>query len=160
MTASTLQLSLRDEHDTRRLGRLIGERAPLPLVIGLSGDLGAGKTTFSQAVGQAFGVAEPMPSPTFTLINEYATARGRLYHLDLYRLGDLDELLELGIEDTLAEPELLMLVEWFDRFADWPAGPPLLRIELAHLPQGRSARLLLPPELADLAASLEDAWKN
>ncbi|PKL76959.1 MAG: tRNA (adenosine(37)-N6)-threonylcarbamoyltransferase complex ATPase subunit type 1 TsaE [Candidatus Melainabacteria bacterium HGW-Melainabacteria-1] len=162
----SLHLTLPDAAATHALGRLIGSLCPLPLLIGLSGELGVGKTTLSQGIGQSFGVDDPITSPTFTLINEYETSRGRLYHLDLYRLGSLDELLELGLEDMLAQRNALMLVEWFDRFADWPEGPPLLQIRFEHLAAGRSVWLSLPPQAKALTEALsarlntEGQWMN
>lgn len=138
---TSLQLTLQNEQQTRALGSLIGQQVPLPLVIGLSGELGAGKTTFSQGLGEGFGVSEAMPSPTFTLINEYHTSRGKLYHLDLYRLSELEELWELGFEEVLTQPDVLILVEWIDRFQSWPPGLPLWRITLAHQPPGRGIQL-------------------
>ncbi|MCK5680585.1 tRNA (adenosine(37)-N6)-threonylcarbamoyltransferase complex ATPase subunit type 1 TsaE [bacterium] len=81
-------------------------------VVTLQGDLGAGKTLLTKGIAKGLGVPDwyYLNSPTFTLINEY---RGRLplYHLDLYRLGDRDELFELGFNDYLAEPGVLV-IEW------------------------------------------------
>jgi len=148
----SLDMTLADESATRSLGLRIGRHCQLPLVIGLSGDLGAGKTTLSQAIGAGFGVTEPMPSPTFTLINEYHTPRGRLYHLDLYRLDDYQELIELGFEELLLRPDVLVLVEWIDRFAEWPSQPPRLQIRLEHAPPGRRLWAALPPACPGLAA--------
>ena len=154
-----LQLILHNEADTQACGRLLGLSCPLPLVIGLQGDLGAGKTTLSQGIGAGFGVIGHLPSPTFTLINEYETPRGRLYHLDLYRLNSLDELLELGLDDMLARPDSLTLVEWIDRF-EWPAGVARIDLKLGHLPQGRSLEIVDPDACwPGLEASLS-SWLN
>lgn len=146
---------LADEAATRRLGLELGRACPLPLLIALNGELGAGKTTLSQAIGLGFGVEGPMPSPTFTLINEYSAPRGRLFHLDLYRLDSADELFELGFDDLLARPDALILVEWFDRFADWPAALPILRLELAHREPGRELRAAIPDAYPQLARCFE-----
>ncbi|MEZ0371396.1 MAG: tRNA (adenosine(37)-N6)-threonylcarbamoyltransferase complex ATPase subunit type 1 TsaE [Candidatus Sericytochromatia bacterium] len=156
-TTSSLTLTLPDEAATGSFGRLLGARLPVPLVIGLSGELGAGKTTLSQGIGAGFGIDGPMPSPSFTLINEYVGTRGRLYHLDLYRLNDLDELLDLGLDDLLDRPDALLLVEWIDRFAVWPEGPERLDIHLNHQPCGRQLELQLPPACRKLEAQLR-AW--
>lgn len=151
----SLEIPLAEESATRKLGLRLGSHCPLPLVIGLSGDLGAGKTTLSQAIGAGFGVSEPMPSPTFTLINEYSTPRGKLYHLDLYRLEDYEELVELGFEELLLRPNLLVLVEWIDKFAEWPAKPPRLQLQLAHDPPGRRLQAQLPSAYPGLAACFQ-----
>lgn len=151
----SLEIPLAEESATRELGLRLGGHCPLPLVIGLSGDLGAGKTTLSQAIGAGFGVSEPMPSPTFTLINEYSTPRGRLYHLDLYRLEDYEELVELGFEEVLLRPNVLVLVEWIDKFAEWPSRPPRLQLQLAHDPPGRRLQARIPEAYPELASCFQ-----
>lgn len=82
-------------------------------VVAIEGDLGAGKTCFAQGLGRALGVYEPMGSPTFTLINEYA---GRLpvYHVDLYRLSGTAEALDLGL-DEIMDGAGVTLIEWPER---------------------------------------------
>jgi tRNA threonylcarbamoyladenosine biosynthesis protein TsaE len=87
-------------------------------VVGLAGDLGAGKTTFSQAVGEVLGVEEHMQSPTF-LIEKIYELRDKpwkhLIHIDAYRLEKSDELISLGWEKIISEPENIILVEWADK---------------------------------------------
>jgi tRNA threonylcarbamoyladenosine biosynthesis protein TsaE len=82
-------------------------------VVALYGDLGSGKTCFSQGVGKALGITEPMPSPTFTLINEYEGALP-VYHLDFYRLDTLRQLSGLGLEEYFYD-DGVCLVEWPER---------------------------------------------
>ena len=84
-------------------------------VVLLAGDLGAGKTAFSQGFGVALGVDEPITSPTFTLVNHYE-GRLPLYHLDVYRLERLDEVADLGMAEFLDEGAV-MLIEWGDTIA-------------------------------------------
>jgi tRNA threonylcarbamoyladenosine biosynthesis protein TsaE len=81
-------------------------------VVLLAGDLGAGKTAFTQGFGAALGIIEPITSPTFTLVNQY---RGRLelYHLDVYRLDQVDEVLDLGLAEMLDEGGVTV-IEWGD----------------------------------------------
>lgn len=91
------------------------------VVIGLEGNLGAGKTTFSKGLLQSFGVNEPIISPTFLLIKEYQLnpeqAKGfiKAYHIDTYRLEDTNELNTLQLQEILKEKDALVLVEWAER---------------------------------------------
>lgn len=100
------------------LGRRFGELAEAGLVVLLSGDLGAGKTCFAQGVATGLGVAEttPVTSPSYTLLNIHQ-GRIPLYHFDLYRLSQVDDLADLGY-DEFAEGDGLTLVEWADRMTD------------------------------------------
>jgi len=86
-------------------------------VIALSGDLGAGKTTFMQGLGFALGVKRPVTSPTFTLSVEYPTPRFKLVHMDLYRLNGPEDLLAIGFAEYL-ESGAVVAVEWPERAGD------------------------------------------
>lgn len=98
--------------DTRELAAAFASvLRPGDLVL-LSGELGAGKTTLVQGLGRALGVAEPMTSPTFTLMRDYQ-ARIPLVHVDVYRLDHLQEVLDLGIAE-LIDHEAIALIEWGD----------------------------------------------
>ncbi len=116
--------------ETQRLGEMLGALlVPGDLVL-LEGDLGAGKTAFTQGIGRGLGVTGTINSPTFTLLKEY---RGRLplYHFDLYRIDNPDELFALGFEDYFAG-DGVCVVEWAERGEhahaetdtddDWPAS--------------------------------------
>jgi tRNA threonylcarbamoyladenosine biosynthesis protein TsaE len=150
----TLELSSR--RDTTRLGRRIGAAlAPGDLVL-LSGDLGAGKTFLARAVARALGVpAETaIASPTFTLVQEYVTARGVLLHCDLYRLRDADhgktqaEIRRLGLAERRAEGAIV-LVEWGEDCDRELGGPAELTVSLA-LDRERRAALLGGPRASSL----------
>ena len=86
-------------------------------VIALHGDLGAGKTTFVQALGAALGVSRPMTSPTFVISLEYQTKRFTLVHMDLYRLAGPDDLLNIGYSEAI-ESGAVVCVEWPSRAGD------------------------------------------
>jgi tRNA threonylcarbamoyladenosine biosynthesis protein TsaE len=107
-----------NENETRRLGRRIGKLATGGLVIGLFGDLGAGKTVFVQGLARGLGVGEqtPITSPTYTLINEYP-GTFRFYHVDLYRIADASELEEIGFSEIFSD-DGVVAVEWAERCAD------------------------------------------
>ncbi len=96
---------------TAALGARLGAQLHAGDVVALVGDLGAGKTTFVQGIGQGLGVQGPITSPTFTLVGEYA-GRLRLYHVDVYRLGDAPaEALAFGLGDLL-EGDGVTVIEW------------------------------------------------
>ncbi|MGH9724982.1 MAG: tRNA (adenosine(37)-N6)-threonylcarbamoyltransferase complex ATPase subunit type 1 TsaE, partial [Candidatus Acidiferrales bacterium] len=110
----------------------IGAQLKPPVLILLWGDLGAGKTTLTKGIVAGLGAAEAqeVTSPTFTLVHKYGQS-ARVYHVDLYRITDFNDLETLGLEDVLAEPGVV-LVEWPDRLilrTDWP----ILRVYLEHV---------------------------
>jgi tRNA threonylcarbamoyladenosine biosynthesis protein TsaE len=113
-----LETTTSDPEETRGLGECFGELALAGLVVLLNGDLGAGKTCFAQGVAMGLGVSTetPVTSPTYTLLNIHS-GRLVLYHFDLYRLSQVDDLADLGY-DEFAEGEGLTLVEWADRMTD------------------------------------------
>ena len=105
------------------------QQFPLQTVFAFYGGMGAGKTTFIHALCAARGVTGPMGSPTFSIINEYRSPGGKIYHLDLYRLKDEEEALRAGVEDVLYSGDLC-LVEWPDRAPGiFPPGTANIRME-------------------------------
>lgn len=103
--------------ETWRLAQQFAEELAPGDVVCLEGNLGAGKTTFTQGVGRALGVKRPVTSPTFCLVTEYPTSRFLFVHMDLYRLHDPDDVLDLGWEDYLTRGAVLF-VEWSERAGD------------------------------------------
>ena len=144
--------------ETTAWGRELGARLKPPLLVLLTGELGSGKTTLTKGLVAGLGAAreEDVTSPTFTLVHVFqnrgqacperavpvrSAAEGsaspreapgpRVYHVDLYRVGDFHDLETLGLEDVLAEPAVV-IVEWAEKFSlrtDWP----VVRIRLEHL---------------------------
>jgi tRNA threonylcarbamoyladenosine biosynthesis protein TsaE len=113
-------------------GREIGARLRPPVLVLLSGDLGAGKTTLTKGIVSGLGAAEEdqITSPTFTLVHKYDRG-SQVYHVDLYRVGDFHDLETLGLEDFLTE-QAVVIVEWPEKFTfttDWP----VVRIRLEHV---------------------------
>ena len=106
-----------DEEATRAIGARLGRLARAGDLILLHGDLGAGKTTLTQGIARGLGIAEPVQSPTFTLVAEHNGRALRLYRLDLYRLSGEADLDSFGFEDYLAPPDGVAVVEWPERAA-------------------------------------------
>ena len=109
-----VQLETHTVEDTQQFGQLLGEWVKHnghPLCIALSGDLGTGKTHLSQGIAKGFGVTEEITSPTFAIMNTYDVNRTHLYHFDVYRIGDVEEMDEVGFEDYVMG-EGVSLIEW------------------------------------------------
>lgn len=107
-----------------RFGESVGARLTAPAVIGLSGELGTGKTTLVQAICRGLGARVLATSPTYALVHQYE-ARGRpIYHVDCYRLKSPDEAQDLGFDDMVFEGAIV-LIEWPERAGPW--APPLDR---------------------------------
>ena len=128
MTAPAAAVVTRSPAETQAVGAaLAGVLAPGDVVL-LCGELGAGKTTFAQGVGDALGVGEPMTSPTFTLVHTYGSDPV-IAHVDAWRLSNLREVLDLGL-DELIDDGAIALVEWGDTVAEAIGRPAfLVRLE-------------------------------
>ncbi len=97
--------------DTFRLGQEVGRKAEPGDIICLYGDLGVGKTVFTKGLAEGLGICEPIQSPTFTILREYHEGRLPFYHFDVYRIGDLEEMDEIGYEDYVYG-DGICLIEW------------------------------------------------
>lgn len=100
-----------DPEETFEVGRKIGMNAKPGQIYTLTGDLGVGKTVFTQGVAAGLGITEPVNSPTFTIIQEYEDGRLPFYHFDVYRIGDLEEMEEIGYDDYFFG-QGICLIEW------------------------------------------------
>lgn len=87
-------------------------------VLGLIGDLGTGKTTFTKEICKYYEVAENVKSPTFTYVIEYSSGRKTIYHFDVYRILNSEEIYEIGFEDYIAEENTIVIVEWADNIIE------------------------------------------
>lgn len=99
--------------ETFEIGKRIGKNAGSGQVYALIGDLGVGKTVFTQGLAEGLGIAEPVSSPTFTILQVYEEGRLPFYHFDVYRIGDVEEMEEIGYEDCFYGNGV-SLVEWAD----------------------------------------------
>jgi tRNA threonylcarbamoyladenosine biosynthesis protein TsaE len=137
--------------ETIQVGRDLGARLKPPVLILLSGELGAGKTTLTKGIVSGAGVAreDEVTSPTFTLVHKYGNG-SRVYHVDLYRISDFHDLETLGLEDVLSEPGVV-LVEWPERLTlrtDWP----VIRIDLEHVAED-TRRIVIRDEAGVVSAA-------
>ena len=147
MTAGAVIRPGLDEAALCRLAARLAPRVRDGGVIYLSGELGAGKSTFARALLGALGVGARVKSPTYALIETYRVADLAIHHLDLYRIADPGELEWLGIADLVAEPHLLV-VEWPEHAAG--ALPPAdLDVQLAHAGAARDVALLARSPLGE-----------
>ncbi|MGI3164172.1 tRNA (adenosine(37)-N6)-threonylcarbamoyltransferase complex ATPase subunit type 1 TsaE [Pseudooceanicola sp. 200-1SW] len=150
------EIHLTSAEATAALARRLGAHLVPGDVILLSGGIGAGKTHFARALIQSIlAVPEDVPSPTFTLVQEYDTTRGPLWHADLYRLSDPLEVVELGLDEAFETA--ICLVEWPDRLADLTPDD-TLAIELTALPgegdEARRMQITAPPRWQPLLTEI------
>ena len=134
-----LTIDLPDEHSTIDFGARLAQSCKPPMRIYLSGELGAGKTTLSRGFIRGLGHVGSVKSPTYTLVEPYEFDDAMVFHFDLYRVADPEELAYMGFDDYLMAPALL-LVEWAERGGDW-LPPPDLLIHLSSLDGGRQLTL-------------------
>jgi tRNA threonylcarbamoyladenosine biosynthesis protein TsaE len=141
---------------TLAAGARLGEVAQPGTVLGLVGELGAGKTLFVQGVARGLGVPAGVRvvSPTFTLINEYRGGRLDLFHADLYRLERAEELAHIGLDDVM-DQAAVVAVEWSDRFAVLPRDA--LHVELAIVDD--ATRRLTATATGPISAAVLAAWR-
>ncbi|WP_096607969.1 tRNA (adenosine(37)-N6)-threonylcarbamoyltransferase complex ATPase subunit type 1 TsaE [Calothrix sp. NIES-2100] len=158
-----MKIVLADAEATLNLGITFGQSLDAGSVILLSGDLGAGKTTLVQGIGKGLGIAEPIVSPTFTIINEYTQGRLPLYHLDLYRL-EPQEVAALNLETYWEGFEVtpgIVAIEWAEKMPYKPDS--YLIVDLSYGNEGdRQAQITscnypLSAVIASIAPNFQDA---
>jgi len=129
------------EHELIAWGERLGSDSHPHLVIALTGELGAGKTTLAQAICRGYGVTVPVTSPTYAIVHEYASPRSQVFHIDLYRIERVEELEQIGWSD-IVESNALVIVEWPEHAGTLlPAGH--LPIVIDYDPERADRRLLL-----------------
>ncbi|MCM5704806.1 tRNA (adenosine(37)-N6)-threonylcarbamoyltransferase complex ATPase subunit type 1 TsaE [Larsenimonas salina] len=135
-----MTILLNDEAAQVAFGRWLGQTLAGRGLVFLEGELGAGKTTMTRGILSAYGHDGAVKSPTYTLMEPYELDSARIYHFDLYRLGDPEELEFLGARDVLGDGECLKLVEWPSRGEGWLASPDIT-VTLDVMDEGRRATL-------------------
>ena len=144
MVRNSIAITLPNAQATRKLGIALGQSLTAGSVVLLEGDLGSGKTTLVQGIGEGLGLQEPIVSPTFTLINEYTEGRLPLYHLDLYRLQP-SQVESLNLESYWEGVEMplgIAAIERAERLEYKPAS--FMSIHLTYSPEnGRQADLMV-----------------
>lgn len=134
------------EKETRELGKRLGREAAPGRIYTLTGDLGTGKTVFTQGFARGLGITEHVNSPTFTIVQEYDGGRLPFYHFDVYRIGDIEEMDEIGYEDYFYG-EGVCLIEWAELIEELlPAVRTAVRIE-KDLDRGFDYRKITVEEL-------------
>ncbi len=120
---------IKSEKETKEFGSQLGKKAQPGDIIALIGDLGTGKTTLTKAVADGLGVKETITSPTFNIVKQYDSGRLPLYHFDVYRIGDTDEMYELGYEEYFFG-DGVCIIEWADIIEEIiPEDAMFIRIE-------------------------------
>jgi tRNA threonylcarbamoyladenosine biosynthesis protein TsaE len=127
-----LEIVTHSPADTQKFGEALARDLPCPCIVLLEGELGAGKTTLVKGIVQGLGEAreEEVTSPSFALVHEYGSG-GRVYHIDLYRIGSAPELATLGLDDIFAR-QSIVLVEWGEKLGEKFVNPAVrIRMEYA-----------------------------
>ena len=112
-----MQITTHSADETQALGQKLASRLAPGDVIAYFGDLGAGKTAFTEGLAAGLGCTDPVTSPTYTIVNEYLSGRIPLFHFDMYRLSSSDELFDIGWEDYLSRGGVCA-VEWSENVED------------------------------------------
>ena len=124
-----------------RWGEALGASLAAPALVTLRGDLGTGKTTLARAICRGLGVTEAVTSPTFAIVHQHSGTRGRVFHLDLYRIASPRELVHIAWDETVGS-NAVTLVEWPDR-AGTALPVPDVAIALSHIPGDPGRRRLV-----------------
>ena len=127
--------------ETQSFAADLANSLPAGIVIALIGNLGSGKTTFTQGFAKGLGISENVGSPTFKLVSEYDGQKGKLIHVDAYRLEGIDDFLNIGGADILATPRAIILIEWGDKLESI-LPPDAIRISFKRVLDVENERLI------------------
>jgi tRNA threonylcarbamoyladenosine biosynthesis protein TsaE len=119
------QIVTKSPEETSTLGRQWGAQAEPGWVIGLIGELGAGKTQLVKGVAAGLDISDRVHSPTFALVHQYTRGRIPLVHIDLYRLDTASQVIGAGLEQFIYDPTVIVVIEWIDRWSSGDAAPTL-----------------------------------
>ncbi len=151
-----MQVQLDSEEAQVAFGEALGQVLQGRGLVYLEGELGAGKTTLTRGILRAYGHLGAVKSPTYTLVEPYELGSQRVYHLDLYRLSDPEELEFIGGRDVLAD-DALSIIEWPSRGEGWLPAPDL-RLTLEVMDQGRLVSLAAGSDQGErILAALQDS---
>lgn len=151
-----MRFILNDSRETEAFGAALWNVLPKKCLVFLYGDLGAGKTTLIRGLLRAAGYTNVVKSPTYSLVEEYDLLAGRLYHFDLYRLKDPEELEWIGVDDYFRQ-EAICCIEW-PQMGEGLLPDADIEIFIDHLPSSRAIEIkVLEPALKK---SLKLKWKN
>ncbi len=140
-------LKIKNEKETREFGIKLGKSLKKGDIVALIGDLGTGKTALTGYIAEGLGISDNITSPTFTIVAEHYGTGLTLYHFDVYRVSDPDELYEIGLDEYLFG-EGVCVIEWADLIEDLlPEGTMFIRMEYGATPEERIYRMELPEEL-------------
>lgn len=122
-------ITLKNEQETKRFGIELGKSLEQGDVVALIGDLGTGKTALTKYIAQGMGIQDLITSPTFTIVQEYHSSKLPLYHFDVYRIGDLEEMFELGYEEYFYG-QGVCVIEWADLIEELlPENAKIIKIQ-------------------------------
>jgi tRNA threonylcarbamoyladenosine biosynthesis protein TsaE len=143
MIMAIVEVHSRSPEDTFRLGEQWAREAQPGWVIGLTGELGAGKSQLVRGLAHGLGIPGRIQSPTFTLVHEYRSGRLPLYHLDLYRLDSPSQIIGAGLEQYFYSTDGVTVIEWVER---WLAAPPNVRYRHVRIDSIKETQRLITYE--------------
>lgn len=147
-----MEITSHSESDTRVIAQSMAARLTGGDVVLLFGELGAGKTTFTKALARAIGVAEDVTSPTFALMNMYQVSGSmngisHFVHIDTYRLKDENELLDIGAQDYIGDPDAITVIEWPEKILKLLQNKKTINVSIVH--GGGNERIITAGALND-----------
>ncbi len=151
-----MNIELHSESETELFGRQLWQILPPKCLVFLRGELGAGKTTLVRGLLRAAGHTGAVKSPTYTLVEEYDIAERKVFHFDLYRIADPEELELIGIRDYL-EQQSICFIEWAELGKGFLPEPDIV-LNLSHSPNGRVLNLSSNSKNNESLGNLH--WKN